>query len=71
LGGLSVIAFLTPDLWILPKIELCARPPRYARGCTAVGVDEICRQAGVHQGSFYHCFPSKQALVLAVLAMYG
>ena len=39
----------------------------YARGCTAVGVDEICRQAGVHKGSFYHFFPSKQALILAVL----
>jgi AcrR family transcriptional regulator len=36
----------------------------------AVGVDEICRPAGVHQGSFSHGFPSKQVLVLAVLAMY-
>jgi len=52
-----------------PKIALGARTPRYARGCTAVGVDEICRQVGVHKGSFYHCFPSKQGLVLAVLAM--
>jgi AcrR family transcriptional regulator len=43
----------------------------YARGCTAVGVDESCRQAGVHKGSFSHFFPSKQALILAVLAMYG
>ena len=43
----------------------------YACGCTAVGVDEICRPAGVHKGSFYHFFPSKQALVLAVLDMYG
>jgi TetR/AcrR family transcriptional repressor of nem operon len=42
----------------------------YARGGTAVGVDEIGRPAGVHKGSFYHFFPSKQALVLAVLAMY-
>jgi len=43
----------------------------YARGCTAVRVDEICRQTGVHKGSFYHFFPSKQALGLAVLAIYG
>jgi len=34
-------------------------------------VDEICRPAGVHQGSFSQCFPSKQGLVLAVLAMSG
>ena len=34
-------------------------------------MDEICRPAGVHQGSFSHGFPSKQGLVLAVLAMDG
>jgi TetR/AcrR family transcriptional repressor of nem operon len=32
---------------------------------------EICTQAGVHKGSFYHFFPSKQALVLAVIDTYG
>ena len=42
-----------------------------ARGYTAVGVDELCRPAGVHQGSFSYFFPSKQVLVLAVLAMDG
>jgi len=39
----------------------------YARGYAAVGVQEICDQAGVNKGSFYHFFPSKQALVLAVI----
>lgn len=39
----------------------------YARGYTAVGVQEICDRAGVNKGSFYHFFPSKQALVLAVI----
>jgi len=43
----------------------------YVRGDEAVGVHEICMQAGVYQGSFYHCFPSKQALVLAVIDTYG
>jgi TetR/AcrR family transcriptional repressor of nem operon len=38
-----------------------------ARGFTAVGVHEICVQAGVKKGSFFHFFPSKQTLVLAVL----
>lgn len=37
------------------------------RGFTAVGVHEICVQAGVKKGSFFHFFPSKQMLVLAVL----
>jgi TetR/AcrR family transcriptional repressor of nem operon len=43
----------------------------HTRGYTAVGVHEICTQAGVHKGSFYHFFPSKQALVLAVIDLYG
>src|SRR2546430_12295606 len=43
----------------------------YVRGDEAVGVHEICTQAGVYKGSFYHCFPSKQALVLAVIDTYG
>jgi TetR/AcrR family transcriptional repressor of nem operon len=43
----------------------------FVRGYTAVGVHEICMQAGVHKGSFYHFFPSKQALVLAVIDTYG
>ena len=43
----------------------------YARGYHAVGVQEICVQAGVNKGSFYHFFPSKQALVLAVIETYA
>lgn len=31
----------------------------------AVSVDEICKQAGVQKGSFYHFFPSKADLALA------
>ena len=39
----------------------------YARSYEGVGVQEICRQAGVKKGSFYHFFPSKRDLTLAVL----
>ncbi|MCO5052426.1 MAG: TetR/AcrR family transcriptional regulator [Verrucomicrobiae bacterium] len=31
----------------------------------AVSVDQICEQAGVNKGSFYHYFPSKADLVVA------
>ncbi|MFG2293696.1 TetR/AcrR family transcriptional regulator [Streptomyces sp. NPDC048603] len=34
------------------------------RGYTAVGVAEICARADVKKGSFYHFFPSKQALTV-------
>ena len=33
----------------------------------AVGINAICAEAGVVKGSFYHFFPSKTALLVAVL----
>jgi TetR/AcrR family transcriptional repressor of nem operon len=43
----------------------------YTRGYTAVGVQELCAHAGVKKGSFYHFFPSKRELALAVIDTYG
>lgn len=37
------------------------------RGYGALGVAEICAHADVRKGSFYHFFPSKQALTLAAI----
>ena len=42
--------------------ELFAR-----HGIQAIGVDEIIRRAGVAKATFYHHFPSKDALVLEFL----
>jgi TetR/AcrR family transcriptional repressor of nem operon len=39
----------------------------HARSYTEVGVNEICEHAGVRKGSFYHFFPSKRDLALAVI----
>ncbi len=36
-------------------------------GYSAASVDEICAEAGVSKGAFYHHFPSKQALFLELL----
>ncbi|MCS7248059.1 MAG: TetR/AcrR family transcriptional regulator [Anaerolineales bacterium] len=36
-------------------------------GYEAASVDQICAAAGVSKGAFYHHFPSKQALFLALL----
>ena len=36
-------------------------------GYDATGVAEICTAAGVSKGAFYHHFPTKQALFLALL----
>ncbi len=39
----------------------------YSRSYSDVGVQEICKDAKVQKGSFYHFFPSKSALTVAVL----
>lgn len=39
----------------------------YERSYNEVGVQEICDHAKVQKGSFYHFFPSKRDLALAVL----
>jgi TetR/AcrR family transcriptional repressor of nem operon len=44
-----------------------ARDLLHSRSYGHVGVKEICDMAGVQKGSFYHFFPSKQELTLAVL----
>lgn len=44
-----------------------ARELIFARSYADVGVADICEHAGVKKGSFYHFYPSKQALTLAVL----
>jgi AcrR family transcriptional regulator len=36
-------------------------------GYDAASVDEICAEAGVSKGAFYHHFPSKQAVFLALM----
>ncbi len=39
-------------------------------GYDATGVAEICQAAGVSKGAFYHHFPSKQAVFIALLNSY-
>jgi TetR/AcrR family transcriptional regulator, transcriptional repressor for nem operon len=43
----------------------------HERGYTAVSVADICEQAGLRKGSFYHFFRSKRDLVLAVIDRYA
>jgi len=38
-----------------------------SHGFNAASVDDICKDAGVSKGAFYHHFESKQALFLALL----
>ena len=49
------------------RIISAAQELIYARSYNEVGVQEICDRAAVKKGSFYHFFPSKRDLALAVL----
>ena len=40
------------------------------RGYTATGINDICREAGVSKGAFYHSFPSKEVLAVAALKSF-
>lgn len=52
----------TRDRLLAAALDLFTR-----NGYDATGVAEICAAAGVSKGAFYHHFPSKQALFLALL----
>jgi TetR/AcrR family transcriptional repressor of nem operon len=52
------------------RILQAARELIHSRSYADVGVAAICEQAQVKKGSFYHFFPSKQELTLAVLDTY-
>lgn len=49
------------------KLIETARELIHRSSFAEVSVDEVCRAAGVHRGSLYHFFPSKDALGAAVL----
>jgi TetR/AcrR family transcriptional regulator, transcriptional repressor for nem operon len=52
----------TKERLILSAIDLM-----HGRSYANVGVQELCDQAGVKKGSFYHFFPSKRDLTLAAV----
>ena len=52
------------------RILEAARELIYASSYAEVGVQAICDKANVKKGSFYHFFPSKQELTLAVIDSY-
>lgn len=49
------------------RILATAREMFHSRSYADVGIQEICEAARVQKGSFYHYFPSKRELALAVI----
>jgi TetR/AcrR family transcriptional repressor of nem operon len=57
-----------PDTY--QRIIESAKELIYSKSYADVGVAAICEKANVKKGSFYHFFPSKQELTLAVIDTY-
>lgn len=53
------------------KLITAATKLFYRKGFSAVGTKEICDEAGVNKGTFYHFFPSKVALARDALTHYA
>jgi TetR/AcrR family transcriptional regulator, transcriptional repressor for nem operon len=58
---------MTPETDSRTRILTAARSMFHSRSYADVGIQEICEGAGVQKGSFYHFFPSKRDLALAVI----
>jgi len=52
------------------KLIRSAQALMLAKGYSATGVDDLCRDAGVSKGSFYHQFSSKEELAIAALGEF-
>ncbi len=58
---------MVPALDTRTRIVSTARELFHGRSYADVGIKEICDLAKVQKGSFYHFFPSKQELAMAVI----
>jgi TetR/AcrR family transcriptional regulator, transcriptional repressor for nem operon len=58
---------MTPSVDTKSRILHTARELFHGRSYADVGIKEICDIAKVQKGSFYHFFPSKQDLAMAVI----
>jgi TetR/AcrR family transcriptional repressor of nem operon len=58
---------MNPETDTRTRILATAREMFHSRSYADVGIQEICAGAKVQKGSFYHFFPSKQDLAMAVI----
>ncbi len=58
---------MTPETDTRTRILATAREMFHSRSYADVGIQEICVGAKVQKGSFYHFFPSKHDLAMAVI----
>lgn len=58
---------MLPNIDTRTRILTAARDMFHSRSYADVGIQEICNGAKVQKGSFYHFFPSKHDLAMAVI----
>lgn len=58
---------MKPEANTRTRILAAAREMFHGRSYADVGIQEICEAARVQKGSFYHFFPSKHDLAMAVI----
>ncbi|MDD5249927.1 MAG: TetR/AcrR family transcriptional regulator [Rhodocyclaceae bacterium] len=58
---------MNPETDTRTRILATAREMFHGRSYADVGIQEICEGARVQKGSFYHFFPSKRDLAMAVI----
>lgn len=63
----NIMTGMKPETDTRSRIIATAREMFHSRSYADVGIQEICAGARVQKGSFYHFFPSKQELVMAVI----
>lgn len=62
-----MLHFMKQETDTRSRILATAREMFHGRSYADVGIQEICESARVQKGSFYHFFPSKHDLVMAVI----
>jgi len=62
-----IMQAMIPDTDTRTRILAAASDMFHGRSYADVGIQEICEAARVQKGSFYHFFPSKRDLALAVI----
>lgn len=63
----NILQIMNPAIDTRSRILATARELFHSRSYADVGIKEICDIAKVQKGSFYHFFPSKQDLAMAVI----
>ena len=70
-GRSTKVIFMNIGIDTRSRIIAAAKPRFHSRSYANVGIQEICESAGIQKGSFYHFFPSKRDLIVAVIEEFA